>query len=146
MNLGGDGNVGTFFFYNGKSVSYRWIDERLDKIDSKLMMISVGSCYGGSSIKDLEGGNRIIITSSSDKELGSVGTSYEFLKAFINTSADNDSSGYISISEAAEYVKEVDTFVDISDPTNPNTNRTPQISDIGNLGVTSYLAELKLGT
>ena len=134
VQIGGHGDVGLFSFKNGEMVEYKWIDERLDKINSKLMFIAVDACHSGSAIEYLQNNNRIIMTSGPAEHRSSFGTSYEFLKAFSNKVADYDESDFVSIGEAAEYAKEKRTVNDVG----------PVISDENNLGPTSYLVEYKV--
>ena len=81
--------------------------------------------------KRFDGGDRIILTSGTEKQETGFGIGHEFLKAFSNTSADLDKNEYVSIGEAAEYAKKVRTV----------ENTSPQISDVSGIGKTSYLFE-----
>ena len=88
--------------------------------------------------KDLEGANKLILTCCAGNQEGAFGTTYDFLKAFSNISADEDKSGDVSIGEAAEYAKIIGTFESQTSP------QTPQLSDVSNIGPTSYLIESKV--
>jgi hypothetical protein len=136
VNLGGEGGPNRFAFYKliNERVSYQWIKERADMVDSGLNVIVVDACYSGSAIKHLESSDKptIILTAGSADQKTGFGISYEFLKAFSNKAADKDGNNHVSIREAAEHAKEVMTF----------ENETPQLSD--NLDTSNYLIELEL--
>lgn len=146
INLGGHGDMDIFYFYTEEGVHYQWINETLDKIESKLMFVANEACHSGSSIKYLEGSNRIILTQCSANESlperVEVGVCCDCLYAFCNSSADIDGNCCVSIGEAAEYAKEAGIW---ENPTSPWHGRHPEISDIGNLGQTCYFLEYRLG-
>ena len=139
--INGHGSPGEFGFRDEtgmSSVRYTWFKGLIDNIPSKNKVIVVDACYSGSAIKDLEGANKLILTCCAGNQEGAFGTTYDFLKAFSNISADEDKSGDVSIGEAAEYAKIIGTFESQTSP------QTPQLSDVSNIGPTSYLIESKV--
>jgi hypothetical protein len=144
INIGGHGIKDAFTFYNGKTVGYDWIDKLLDKIESKMIFITVDSCKSGSAIKYLEGENRIVLTTNNEEETNGPKLFNEFLKAISSSSADRNENNHVSVGEAAEYVKEKNTIVDLKEPTNPLKNQTPQLSDRNNIGANIYLADIEV--
>ncbi|MCW4047280.1 MAG: hypothetical protein NWE99_06940 [Candidatus Bathyarchaeota archaeon] len=143
--INGEGAPGEFGFHKGvvengkwhsiESARYTWFRDVTDNIVSKNKIFIFDTCYSGSAIKYLEGENTIILTSATDKQQSDFGICHKFLKAFSNPSADTDKNGYVSIGEAAEYAKNIG-YSEIE---------TPQISDISNIGKTSYLIEQIVG-
>ncbi|MEM2098309.1 MAG: C13 family peptidase [Candidatus Bathyarchaeia archaeon] len=136
--IDGEGSPGNFAFrdWTGmSSVRYTWFKELIDNIHSKNKVIIVDTCYSGSAIKYLEGANTLVLTGGTDKQKIGFEIEEKFLKAFSNPIADKDKNNYVSIGEAAEYAKIVRT----------SENITPQISDISNMGKTSYLIEQPVG-
>lgn len=131
--IGGHGNKSVFSFKNGDNVNYKWFSENIEKINSNKVVI-VDSCESGAAIKDLQGMNRIILTSSTDDQKAGGGITLDFLNSFSNKFADTNQNNYVSIGEAADYAKKIRTL----------ENTTPQISDVGNLGSTSYFVEYQL--
>ncbi|MCW4030619.1 MAG: C13 family peptidase [Candidatus Bathyarchaeota archaeon] len=143
--INSDGGIGRFQFANSKEiVTYKWFDEKIGKINADRIAIVIDACYSGSAIKDLAGGNRIILTACAADETGAFGSSYEFLKAFSNALADKDENGYVSIGEAAEYAKNL-LQVEYETPSGEATGEHRQLSDLNNIGATSYFAEIKVG-
>jgi hypothetical protein len=136
INLGGHGSVGIFAFWGTNNVHYEWINEKLNKIDSKFMFVSVEACKSFSAMDYLKNSsNRIIMTSDSSGNNTSVGTTYEFLRAFKDENADVDSNGYVSILEAANVAIQKRWTV---------SGLHPAISDDYNLGQTTYLVEYQV--
>ena len=145
IHLGGHGDKGRFQFKEDeKVVSYQWMNEKLEKINSKFMIVNVASCYSGSAIEYLESNNRIIGTVCSADELGTFGWSANILKAFSNPMADKNGNHFVSIGEAHDWAQSENTIYDPLDPDNPGKNHHPQISDLSNLGQTTYLVEYQL--
>jgi hypothetical protein len=137
--MNGDGGHGIFAFMDKPDIQppvpYTWFKGRIDNIPSKNKVIVIDACYSGSAIKDLQGENKIILTNATDNQKSGFGIGYNFLKALSNPLADTDNSGYVSMGEAAEYAKMMETF----------EARQAQLSDIGSIGKTSYLFEQSVG-
>ena len=139
--INGEGSPGNFAFRDKtgmSSIRYTWFNELIDNIVSKNKVIIIDACYSGSAIRYFESYDKLILTCSADDQKGTFGTTYDFLKAFSNNLADVDKNGYISIGEAADYAKEIGTFE------SPGSPQFPQLSDLGNIGSYSYLAEFRL--
>ena len=134
--ISGEGSPGYFHFKDGsETVNYKWFADRIGKISSDKTIVVVESCYSGSAMPSLEGANnRLIITAGSAEEKSDSGIAHELLKGFFKSSADKDGNGYVSIAEAAKYAVEKQT-ADIVHP---------QLSDLGNIGATSYLADIQV--
>jgi hypothetical protein len=134
--MNGHGLPGEFHFRDDTpDVTYKWFNDKIGKINADKIAIVIDACHSGSAIEDLEGPNRLILTDCSADEKGEFGMTREFLKAFSDSSADKNGNGYVSIGEAAEHSKEARI----------SETKTPQISDKGNIGAKSYLAEIKVG-
>jgi hypothetical protein len=128
------GDITKFYFKDGKAVPYGWIDQQLDKINSKSMTVSVETCYAGYALNGLKDDNRIIFTSGLEDQKSSFGPSYELLRAFSNSSADTNKNNVVSMGEALIHAKKVTSF----------PRSTPQIIDPSNIADSTYIADLLL--
>lgn len=141
--INGEGIPGGFQFHgtveNGvwrplETVPYTWFRDVTGNIISKNKVLIFDTCYSGSAIKDLQDKNKFILTGCTAEQTGGFVITQEFLKAFSNPLADSNKNSYVSIGEASEYAKSIRTA----------KNTTPQISDLGNIGSSSYLLEIEL--
>ena len=156
------GGHGTFSFHD-KSVQYKEIDNLLDKINAKAMVVTIDSCHSGSAIPFLKDGHcpRVVMTVCRDDQVGgnadmamyffeSLGTPFYSLygkncykdQAFWgNKNADKDGNGFISVKEGFDYAKEKMSEWIVED--NDYEPREPHISDPDNIASELYLGEYK---
>ncbi|KXA99212.1 hypothetical protein AKJ41_05785 [candidate division MSBL1 archaeon SCGC-AAA259O05] len=83
-----------------KGLSYREIDNGLDKLKSNLKILIIDSCYSGNAIQDLGSENRLILTSSGENELAYGWFYYLFFSSMREKASDLNGNGYCSVLES----------------------------------------------
>jgi len=119
--------------------TYTEIDSQINKINSKVKYIQVGTCYAGLAIDFMkkESSKRIIITEVSREELsGSFLGSLTFYPTILTKKADTDKNNFVSC-------KETYSFSSYIFETKYNNNYHPQLSDLSNISEKFYLGEIK---
>ena len=164
----GDGNLGIFSFSSfsdRKVVTYEEIDNLLDKINAKAVVVTVDACHSGSAIPFLKDGPcpRVVMTQCRDDQVaGGARTAMYFFESLGNPFysiygpypgrynpafsdskiVDTDGNGFISVKEGLDYAKEKIMSEWIVDLNNYEPCE-PQISDPDNIASGLYLGEYK---
>ncbi len=144
--LHGSGLPGDFYFQPyGEGTPYEEIDNLLDKINAKAMIVTIDACHSGSAIPHLKDGPcpRIVMTQCRvNQSAGNARLAEYFFEGLDNEIADKDGNNYVSVKEAFEYAKrKIMSEWFIKD--NDYKPSEPQISDPDNIASKLYLGEHK---
>lgn len=154
ISIHGHGGENIFTFSDEKDrkelegVRYEDIGRPIDRIKSKVTVLSIDACHSGSALPALEESGRIVMTQTSKEQLsGNRDMSYYLTEAFVGglegINVDADGNKYVSVSEGFSKAREKiqsEWFIEM----NQYKPREPQFSDPSGMAPGTYLFECKI--
>ena len=113
INIASHGLPGSFILNDGV-ISYKWLDDWLDKIPAKITVI-IDSCYSGSARDFLTQRGREVYTACGADELSTGEYDRRFAEALDIPEADVDGDGVVEMWEADRWGRKVRVSLDDND-------------------------------